>query len=139
MSVSATEAASNSLWAQVNQAAQPAADKQLFLQLMVTQLRYQDPMKPTDSAQFLAQTAQFTALEKMQDVADKTSELLSVQMAFGASSLVGRTVTYPDSDGNPTSGVVSGVRFDATGPILDVNGSDVSLTDVMSVTDGTSA
>ena len=139
MSVSATEAASNSLWAQVTQASQPAADKQLFLQLMVTQLRYQDPMKPTDSAQFLAQTAQFNALEKMQDVADKTSELLSVQMAFGASSLVGRTVTYPDGDGNPTTGVVSGVRFDATGPILDVNGSDVSLTDVMSVTDGSSA
>ena len=49
----------------------------MFLNLMVAQLRYQDPMNPTDSGQFLAQTAQFTALEKMQDVADQTAALLS--------------------------------------------------------------
>ena len=43
-----------------------AADKDMFLQLLVAQMRYQDPMNPTDSSEFLAQTAQFTALEKMQ-------------------------------------------------------------------------
>ena len=61
-------------------------DKQMFLELMVAQLRYQDPMNPADSGEFLAQSAQFTALEKMQDVADRTAELLGAQMAFGASA-----------------------------------------------------
>jgi flagellar basal-body rod modification protein FlgD len=103
---------------------------------MVAQLRYQDPMNPTDSAEFLSQSAQFTALEKMQAVADQTAELLSVQLAFGASSLVGRTVSYPDADGNVATGVVNGVRFEASGPILDVSGTDVALTDIRSVTDG---
>ena len=69
-------------------------DKEMFLQLLVAQMKYQDPMNPTDSSQFLAQSAQFTALEKMQDVADKTAQLVSAQVAFGASGLVGRQVTW---------------------------------------------
>jgi flagellar basal-body rod modification protein FlgD len=134
MSVSATEAVSGGLFNQVGQSTQASPDKNLFLQLMVTQLQNQDPMNPTDSTQFLSQTAQFTALEKMQDVADKTSELLSIQMAFGASSLVGRTVTYPDSTGTTQAGVVDSVRFDTAGPVLSIGGQDVPLTAVTSVT-----
>ena len=69
-------------------------DKDLFLKLMVTQLRNQDPMNPQDSAEFLAQTAQFTSLEKLEAVASQSSQALAAQMAFGASSLAGRTVSY---------------------------------------------
>ena len=52
------------------------SDMYIFLQLLVAQMKYQDPMNPTDSADFLAQSAQFTALEKMQLVADQTGMLL---------------------------------------------------------------
>ncbi|MGB7979769.1 MAG: flagellar hook capping FlgD N-terminal domain-containing protein [Candidatus Nanopelagicales bacterium] len=111
------------------------ADKNTFMELLVAQLRYQDPMNPTDSSAFLAQSAQFTALEKMQAVADQTAQLLAAQMAFGASSLVGRTVTYPsDAAGTQSSGVVESVRFDATGPVLVVEGTDVAVGTVRSVT-----
>jgi flagellar basal-body rod modification protein FlgD len=72
----------------------------------------------------------------MQSVADKTSELLSIQMAFGASSLIGRTVAYPDANGNSLSGVVDSVRFDSSGPVLNIGGQDVPLTAVTSVTGG---
>ena len=48
-------------------------DKDMFLQLLVAQMRYQDPTNPTDSSQFLAQSAQFTALEKMEAVANQTA------------------------------------------------------------------
>ena len=64
-----------------------SADKDMFLQLLVAQMKYQDPMNPTDSSQFLAQSAQFTALEKMQAVADQTQQLVASQMAFGANRL----------------------------------------------------
>jgi flagellar basal-body rod modification protein FlgD len=114
-----------------------STDKDMFLQLLVAQMKYQDPMNPTDSAQFLAQSAQFTALEKMQDVADKTSQLLASQTAFGASGLVGRTVTWTGSDGVEHSGTVDGVQFSADGPSLDVGGSSVSLGQVSSVTGST--
>jgi flagellar basal-body rod modification protein FlgD len=111
-------------------------DKELFLQLLVAQMRYQDPMNPTDSGEFLAQSAQFTALEKMQLVADQTAQLVALQVAFGASAMVGRTVSYPGSDGTTTSGVVTGVRFESTGPVLQVNGEDIHLAAVLGVTDG---
>lgn len=111
-------------------------DKQTFLQLLVAQLRYQDPMNPTDSAQFLSQTAQFTALEKMEDVAAKTAQMVNTQMAFGASSLIGRSVSYIAADGATVTGTVQGVNFGVDGPRLDVNGVPVALADVQSVTGG---
>lgn len=110
-------------------------DQQVFLELMVAQLRYQDPMNPTDSAEFLAQTAQFTALEKMQDVADQTAMLLTAQLSFGASSLIGQTVKWMDADGVEQSGVVQGTTFLPEGPVLSIDGEEVPLINVISVGD----
>lgn len=114
-----------------------AQDKDMFLQLLVAQMKYQDPSNPTDSSAFLAQTAQFTALEKMQTVADATAQLVSLQVAFGASSMVGRTVAYPGADGTVTSGSVSAVRFQPSGPVLVVDGQEVALSAVTALGDGT--
>ena len=113
-------------------------DKDTFLQLLVAQMRYQDPMNPTDSSQFLAQSAQFTALEKMQDVADQTAALFSAQMAFGASGLIGKQVTWNDSSGASKTGAVKGVTIGAQGPVLDVDGTSLPIASVLSVSDGTS-
>jgi flagellar basal-body rod modification protein FlgD len=113
-----------------------AADKDMFLKLLVAQMRYQDPMNPTDSSQFLAQSAQFTALEKMQAVADQTAALFSAQMAFGASGLIGKTVTWTGSDGGTLTGSVRGVTFGATGPMLDIgDGDPLPIGSVLSVID----
>lgn len=59
--------------------------KDAFLQLLVTQLEYQDPMNPTDNTQMVSQLAQFSALEEMQNV---SSAIANSQ----ALSLVGRNV-----------------------------------------------
>ena len=40
-------------------------DKDMFLQLLVAQLKYQNPMEPMDSSQFMAQNAQYTTVEKL--------------------------------------------------------------------------
>ena len=119
------------------QAPQASGDKDMFLQLMVAQLRYQDPMNPADSSQFLSQNAQFTALEKMQDVADQTAALLNSQVAFGSAGLVGKSVTWLDDQGNTVPGTVDGVTFGASGPVLDVDGASVTLAQIQSI--GTSA
>src|SRR4051794_38416708 len=97
MTVPATEAVTSGMFgtaAGTSTGKSGAADKEMFLQLLVAQMKYQDPMNPTDSSQFLAQSAQFTALEKMQDVADKTSQLFQAQISFGASGLIGKTVSW---------------------------------------------
>ncbi len=112
-----------------------APDKEMFLQLLVAQLKYQDPMNPADTGEFLSQSAQFTSLEKMQDVADQTALVLGSQMAFGASGLVGRPVSYTASDGSTGAGTVRGVTFEAAGPMLDVDGVSVPLTQIRGVTD----
>jgi flagellar basal-body rod modification protein FlgD len=107
--------------------------KDTFLKLMVAQLRNQDPMNPTDSTAFLAQTAQFTSLEKMQDLAEQSSLALSAQLSFGASGLVGKDVTYTAEDGTETTGTVSAVRFTATGPLLHIGDTDVAMNNIVAV------
>ena len=97
-------------------------DKDTFLTLMVAQLRNQDPMNPTDSAEFLAQTAQFTSLEKLEQVADQSAQAFSAQMAFGASYR------------RQGSGQVGSVRFTGTGPLLGVGDTEVPLDQVVTVT-----
>jgi flagellar basal-body rod modification protein FlgD len=108
-------------------------DKDMFLKLMVAQLRNQDPMNPQDSSEFLAQTAQFTSLEKLEVMAEQTTQSLAAQMAFGASSLAGRSVSYLGRDGVEATGVVATVRFTTTGPVLSVDGTDVPIADVVTV------
>ncbi len=142
MTIPATEAVTGTGTAGLVPASMTAAtdeSKEMFLQLMVAQLRYQDPMNPADSSEFLSQNAQFTALEKMQAVADQTAMVLQATTAFGASSLVGRDVSYTLADGTQGTGAVHGVSFGATGPVLDVGGVDVPLASVLAVTDGSRA
>lgn len=134
MSIPATEAVtSTGLYNMPTTAVGNGEDKEMFLNLLVAQLRYQDPSNPADSSEFLAQNAQFTALEKMQEVADQTAALLSAQISFGAAGMVGNNVTYLKADGTSASGVVSSVTYDATGPMLVVGGETVSLGQISSV------
>ncbi len=134
MSIPATEPVSTGMYQPATAAGgATGADKEMFLQLLVAQLRYQDPMNPADSSEFLSQSAQFTALEKMQDVADQTAALLTAQVSFGASGLVGKQVTYLDENGDAVAGTVSSVTYGANGPTLVVDGETVQLGQVQSV------
>ena len=140
MTVSPTEGVGSSYFGAADATGSTAAtsstdqvNKDVFLKLMVAQLKNQDPMNPTDSSQFLAQTAQFTSLEKLDAVAQQTAQALSAQMAFGASGLVGRSVTYTGADDTEQSGVVDSVRFTPTGPVLGIGGAEVTLGDVVTV------
>jgi flagellar basal-body rod modification protein FlgD len=107
-----------------------AADQDTFLKLLVAQMKYQDPSKPADSTQFLAQTAQFSQVEKLGQIAD----MIKGQQLIGASSLVGRTVTYQDADGATQSGVVTTVKLNGgSEPTLMVGNTDVQLSRVTEV------
>jgi flagellar basal-body rod modification protein FlgD len=105
-----------------------------FLKLMVAQLRNQDPMNPQDSAEFLAQTAQFTTVEKLTTMAAQTSQALTLQRDLGAAGMVGRTVSYTADDGSQAQGAVDSVRFTDTGPVLEVGSVEVPLDSVLGVT-----
>jgi flagellar basal-body rod modification protein FlgD len=116
--------------------AQTPADqmgKDTFLKLLVAQLKYQNPLEPTDSAAFMAQTAQFTVVEKLDALAKNNAELLSTNRALSASSLIGQSVVHPGPDGVDVVATVTGVRFDATGPVLLTGDTEVSLAGVKEV------
>ena len=106
------------------------ADQDTFLKLLVAQLKYQDPSNPADSTQFLAQTAQFTQVEKLGQIAD----MMQAQQLIGASALVGRTVTYSDANGATQTGVVTTVKLNGDSePMLVVGNTDVQLSKVTEV------
>ncbi len=108
-------------------------DKDLFLKLLVAQLKYQDPSNPADPTQFLAQTAQFTMVEKLNEVAAAQQQLVTAQLMLGATNLVGRTVTYPGPDGVERTGVVTSATISGSNPTVRVGNTDVPLSSVREV------
>jgi flagellar basal-body rod modification protein FlgD len=112
--------------------------KDTFLKLLVAQLKYQNPLNPTDGAQFMAQTAQFTMVEKLEDLASQSGELLAAARAQSATAMVGRRVTATGPDGSDIQGVVTGVRLDPAGPKLKLGDTEVALGAVKEVASQTS-
>jgi flagellar basal-body rod modification protein FlgD len=96
-----------------------------FLQLLVAQLKYQDPSKPVDTAEFMAQTAQLTQTQKVEEMTASMNELVASQSMLSGSSLVGREVTYAKADGSDATAKVTAVRFDPTqGTLLRIDTGD---------------
>ena len=85
-------------------------DKDAFLQLLVAQLRYQDPLNPNDPSEFMATTAQFTVVEKLDELTKQGANNAIVTGLSMASSLVGRGVDYVDAEGFEQTAVVSAAQ-----------------------------
>ena len=114
-------------------------DKQAFLDLLVAQLRNQDPSSPMDSSQLMAQTTQLTTMEKLVELSDTSRESFALQMRMAAASLVGQQVTWADADGGGHTGTVSGVSYAGSVPTVTVGDQTVALDAVSSVTKPTPA
>jgi flagellar basal-body rod modification protein FlgD len=110
-----------------------AVDRDLFLKLLVAQLKYQDPSSPTDPSQFLSQTAQFSTVEKLNQLATLSQQVYDASRQQTAASLMGRAVTWTDVSGKAHSGTVTGVSVGASTPNLSVDGTIVSLDSVTAV------
>ena len=100
--------------------------KDAFLRLLIAQLSNQDPLNPMDDREFIAQMAQFSALEQMTNM-NITLENMANLNRFAAVQYVGTTVmfdyTAPDGTVHPVFGRVLAVFFDPReGPILEVDG-----------------
>lgn len=102
-------------------------DKDTFMKLLVAQLKYQDPLSPADPQQFLAQTAQFTSVEKLEHIATQTSEQTWAMALNTAGSLVGQEITFLRMDGTTGQGVVTSATTDPDGIVLNVDGEEVPL------------
>ena len=74
-----------------------ALGKDDFLKLLVTQLKYQDPLTPMDNTEFVAQLAQFSSLEQMQNLNDNFEQMMSAQQLVQMSQLIGMEAKVVDS------------------------------------------
>jgi flagellar basal-body rod modification protein FlgD len=84
-------------------------DKDTFLKLLVAQMRYQDPSNPASSSELMAQTATFSQVEQLQQIATQNTAMLALQRATSAGTLVGHSVSYTAEDGTTQTGKVSSV------------------------------
>lgn len=112
---------------EVQKEVERTSDKDIFLNLLVTQMQYQDPLEPQDNSEFLSQMAQFTTLEIMENMsfANEMSE---------ASNMIGKLVSATDEDGKSVIGLVEGTKVLAGEVYLRIDGKDISLDKVQGVT-----
>lgn len=97
--------------------------KEDFLKLLITQLEHQDPTKPLDDKEFIAQTAQFSSLEQMTEMNRTLSILIDSSKTNLSYSLLGRRVeVFDEAAGKMESGIVTDVQFGGGSPAITFNG-----------------
>jgi flagellar basal-body rod modification protein FlgD len=94
-------------------------DYNAFLQLLIAELKNQDPTKPMDSAQYIAQLAGFSNVEQSVKLNGKIDTLIAGQSIAQANSLIGKTVTSADGS---ISGKVMSVHITDSGMIAELIG-----------------
>lgn len=106
--------------------------KEDFLMLLVTQIQYQDPLDPADNTEFVAQLAQFSALEQM-------SNLNTTANNNSAYSLVGKEVLVREvsstGEYNEVQGKVDYVTLKNGEAYVTINGQDFAYDDIVKVID----
>jgi len=84
-----------------------------FLNLLITQLKYQDPLSPMDNQQFISQLSQLTSLEQLEGINARLDDNMAMTQSLNNTmlvTLVGRRVTVPGSQVDVTDGVASSNR-----------------------------
>ena len=102
-----------------------ALDKDAFLRLLLTELKYQDPLNPTDDKAFIAQMAQFTSLEQMQNM----SKALSLSQSC---SMIGRQITSQTND-RVVSGIADAVVIKNGSPFIRTGYDEVPMESIIEI------
>ncbi len=117
-----------------------ALGKDEFLKLLITQLRHQDPINPVEDKEFIAQLAQFSSLEQMQNLNTNLQDMMLAQQkltALGqATQMIGQEVELFTWEGESIFGKVTGVQFRAGWPMLVVDGKLYGFDEVVSIMEG---
>jgi flagellar basal-body rod modification protein FlgD len=104
-----------------------------FLQLLVAQLKYQDPMSPTDDQSFIQEQAQFSTVEGITSLESTMTTMGQQQQLSSAVNLIGTQVDYTASDGSAQSGLVSSVSNTGGTVALQIGSANVALGSITKV------
>ncbi len=107
-------------------------DKDAFMQILVAQMKYQDPLEPTSNTEYISQYATFSQVEQLSNMANAMS-------LSRASEMVGKTVTISQTNENGTTseiqGVVDFVTYSGNKAYVNVNGVAYDVENVTSILD----
>lgn len=120
------------------QAGSSMVDKNGFLKLLAAELQNQDPMKSADTTQYVAQMAQFAALEQITNLNSSIEKLLQGQKFEQGSLMIGSTVKIAADDGTAVTGVAESVKMTDGGVKITVGGKDYDIDRVSEVAQGES-
>jgi len=104
-----------------------------FLKLLVAQLSNQDPTNPTDSSTWMAQLAQYSALEQETNTAQSVGQLVTSSSLTQGVDLIGKQLTWTRADGTTGIGVCDGLTLQDGSPMLDVAGEGLTPDQITSV------
>ena len=113
--------------------ANQSLDKDDFMKILITQLKYQDPTEPMEDKEFIAQMAQFSSLEQMSNMSSQFTELTATLKGAQAMNLIGREVELVQGE-SLIQGTVEAVTGGAF-PQLLVNGAYFDYDDITKVTE----
>ncbi len=102
-------------------------DGEMFMNLLVIQLKNQDPSSPMDTNAMMGQTTQLAMMEKLTELSATSGQDFSLQMRSSAAALIGKTVSYTGPDGTTVSGTASSVSFAGATPQVSVNGTSIAM------------
>ena len=107
-----------------------------FMKLLAVQFQMQDPLKPMDDTAFIAQTAQFSALDQSTTMATELTQMRADQQRVVANSYLGHHVTVESGEGMTSSGDVTAIDNTGSQPRIVVGGQAYSLSAVLRVEPG---
>jgi flagellar basal-body rod modification protein FlgD len=108
-------------------------DSDVFMKLLVTQLKYQDPGAPMDTNQMMAQSVQLSMMEKMTELSAGAKESFSLQMRTAAAQIVGSEVSFALPDGTSGTGVATSVSFASGVPVVTVGDRKIPLDSISGI------
>ena len=108
-------------------------DRDGFLQLLTTQLRYQNPLEPISSNNFVGELANFSTMESMDNLNKGLREMLLAQQISQGAALIGKTVRYASGSAGTQQGVVGGVGIQDGQIQLQVGDESVAMNQVFGI------
>lgn len=107
-------------------------DKDAFLNLLVTQLRYQNPLEPMDDKEFISQMAQFSSLEQSQN----TNKIAKFNSAYGMiGKMISATTSGETGKLEDSVGIVESVKVSGDKAYLIVDSKEIPYESINEVTD----
>jgi flagellar basal-body rod modification protein FlgD len=125
---SATDSTSKSSSSTSSTTSSTGVDYNTFLQLLVAEMKNQDPTNPMDTSQYMSQFAQLSSVEQAMQTNNKLDALLSSQSLSQADGLIGKTVSFTDATGASFSGKVASISINSDGSVATLeNGTKVAI------------